>query len=445
MAAAPLHAREDERLASLRSYRLLDGCADPALDAVAAAAANAVGTPVALLSLVEEHHQHFAAAVGVQMRTTPRDVSFCAHAVADERLLVVPDAREDPRFADNALVTGPTGVRFYAGAPVIGRDGLPLGTLCVIDTTPRTVTGSQLAHLTSLADAAAELLELRRNDAVAGNGARNMLADSRRLRRALDAGQIVPHYQPVVDLPSGRWVGVEALARWQHPQQGLLPPSTFLPVAEASGLVLPLGRSVLEQACRQVAQWRRRVPAAADLHVAVNVSGRQLEAPGLQQTVRRALQTSGLPAHALTLELTETAQASTTSTADDGLQALRALGVRLALDDFGTGYSSMSYLQRFQPDVVKLDRCFVESLNRSARGHLITSALVTLALSLGCDLIGEGVEHPAQARALTRLGCRTAQGYLFSTPRDPADLEPLLRTYCRPRTLPAAEPPLPHL
>jgi EAL domain-containing protein (putative c-di-GMP-specific phosphodiesterase class I) len=426
MAAAPLHPREDERLASLRSYRLLDRPADPALDTIVAAVAYSFGTPMALLSLVEEHEQYFKAAVGMPMQGTSREVSFCAHAVADERPLVVPDARADPRFADNALVTGPMGLQFYAGAPVIGRDGLPLGALCVLDTTPCTVSDSQLALLTRLADAVAELLELRRGDVAAGNGSRDMLADSRRLRRAIDTGEIIPIYQPVVDLPSGRWIGVEALARWQHPQRGLPPPSTFLPVAEASGLILPLGRSVLEQACRQVADWRRRIPAAADLHLAVNISGRQLEEPGLQQMVSQALHTSGLPAHALTLELTETAQTSTTT--DTGLDALRALGVRLALDDFGTGYCGMSYLQRFQPDVVKLDRCFVDGLGRSARDDLITSSLINLALSLGSTLIAQGVEHTEQARALTRLGCRNAQGYLFSKPRDPDDLEHLLPT-----------------
>ncbi len=142
--------------------------------------------------------------------------------------------------------------------------------------------------------------------------------------------------------------------------------------------------------------------------------------------VSQALHTSGLPAHALTLELTETAQTSTTT--DTGLQALRALGVRLALDDFGTGYCGMSYLQRFQPDVVKLDRCFVDGLGRSERDDLITSSLVNLALSLGSTLIAEGVEHTEQARTLTRLGCRHAQGYLFCAPGDPDDLEHLLTT-----------------
>jgi EAL domain-containing protein (putative c-di-GMP-specific phosphodiesterase class I) len=381
---------------------------------------------VALLSLVEEHEQFFKAAVGVDLPGTSREVSFCAHAVATERPMVVPDAQDDPRFADNALVTGPMGMRFYVGAPIIGRDGLPLGGLCALDTTARTVTDTQIARLTGLADNVPELLELRRGDAAAGLGARGMLTDSRQLRRAVDAGQIVPHYQPVVDLPSGRWVGVEALARWQHPERGLLPPSTFLPVAEASGLILPLGRSILEQACAQVADWRRRIPTAADLHLAVNVSGRQLEA-GLQHTIAQALTLSGLPAHPLTLELTETAQTATTT--DTELQALRSLGVRLALDDFGTGYSGLSYLQRFSPDIVKVDKCFVDGLGRSDRDDLLTATLIRLALDLGCTLVAEGVERPDQARALTSLGCSQAQGYLYSAPRDPRELEQQLPTH----------------
>ncbi|WP_432511413.1 sensor domain-containing phosphodiesterase [Kineococcus sp. SYSU DK001] len=436
MPAAPPHPRERERLASLRSYRVLPGQSAPgpdaALDALTAAAAAATGFPAAWISVVDHERQWLISTAGVRevaghpLRDSDRDSSLCAHVVAGERPVVVADASADARFADSALVTGPEHLRAYAGVPVIGRDGLPLGSLCVLDRRPRRLRDDGLALLLGLADAVAELLELRRGDAAAGLGAHRVLAESRDLRAGLDAGQLTVHYQPVVDLPSGRWLGLEALVRWDHPERGLLPPGAFLPLAEGSGLVVPLGRQVLTRACAQVAAWRREFPAAADLHVAVNVSGRQLGEPGIVDVVAGALAAGGLPADALVLELTETALAGSGPEVDATLQRVRALGVALALDDFGTGYASFRYLQRFHPDIVKIDRCFVGALGRSALDDLLARSLVDLGLQLGCDVVAEGVEEHEQARALARLGVRNAQGYLFSEPRDAADVRELL-------------------
>ncbi|WP_432574362.1 sensor domain-containing phosphodiesterase [Kineococcus sp. SYSU DK005] len=437
MPAAPRHAREDERLASLRSYQVLDTGADAALDALATAAARVLGAPAALVSLVDEHRQWFKSAPGAEavlgpgVRQTAREDSFCAHVVAAEEAIAVPDATADARFADLPMVTGPQHVRAYAGAPIVGRDGLPLGALCVMDREPRELDASAVRVLADLAGAVAELLELRRAEAAAGLGAHQVLAESHRLRAAIDAGQMAVHYQPVVDLPSGRWVGVEALVRWEHPERGLLPPAAFLPVAEASGLVVPMGRQVLTLACTQAALWRERggaAGAAADLHVAVNVSGRQLSEPDVADVVAEALLVSGLPPEALVLELTETSLAGSGAEVDTALQRIRSLGVTLALDDFGTGYASYSYLQRFQPDVVKIDRCFVAALGRSERDDLLARSLVRLGMQLGCGIVAEGVETREQAQTLTALGVRHAQGYLFSAPRSAHDLEGRLTT-----------------
>ncbi|NAZ75482.1 EAL domain-containing protein [Kineococcus sp. T13] len=440
MVHAPRHPREGERLASLRSYQVLDTGADAALQALTAAAAQALGVPTALVSLVDEHRQFFKAATGLEAvlgeeahrtRQTPREESFCAHVVATEQPLVVPDAGADARFAHLPMVTGPQQVRFYAGAPIIGRDGLALGALCVKDRTPRRLEAAALQVLTDLAAAVAELLELRRLDAAAGlhavpglhdgsgagSGARQVLDESHRLRAGIDAGELVVHYQPVVDLLSGRWQGVEALVRWEHPQRGLLPPAAFLPIAEASGLIVPLGRQVLTLACTQVALWREQLSAAAQLHVAVNVSGRQLSEPDVVEVVTDALLISGLPASALTIELTETSAADVGAEVDIALQRIRALGVRLALDDFGTGYASFSYLQRFQPDVVKIDRCFVAALGRSPRDDLLAQTLIDLGSRLGCAIVAEGIEEREQVAALSALGVRLGQGYFFSAPR----------------------------
>ncbi|WP_369056289.1 sensor domain-containing phosphodiesterase [Kineococcus terrestris] len=439
--AAPLHPREDERLASLRSYQVLDGGPDAALDALVAAAARALGAPAAAVSLLDEHRQWFAAATGLPAvlghdeRQTPRDVSFCAHVVAGGQPLVVPDATADDRFAGSPLVTGTGRVRSYAGAPLVGRDGLPLGALCVMDTEPRALDEAAVRVLRDLADTVAELLELRRADATAGLGSRDVLAESRALRAGIDAGQLVVHYQPVVELATGRWIGVEALVRWQHPERGLLPPAAFLPVAESSGLVVPLGRWVLREACAQVARWRAEVPEAADLYAAVNLSGRQLGEADVHETVAEALALSGLPPQALIVELTETCLAGSSEQVDVALQRVRDLGVHLSLDDFGTGWASFAYLQRFHPGAVKIDRCFVAALGRSERDDLLARSLVELGLGLGCHVVAEGIERREQVQALLAMGVRHGQGYLFSAPRSADDLRGSLH-----RARPVAHP-----
>jgi len=427
---APLHPREAERLASLRSYQVLDTGPDLALDALATAAARALGTPVALVSLSDATRQWFLSAPGLEafagpgVREIPRDESFCPHAVSAQRCLVIPDATADPRFADAAVVTGPAHVRAYAGAPLIGRDGLPLGTLCVLDSEPHDFSAADVAVLSDLAVAVTELLELRRSDTAAGLGGRDVLAESHRLRAGIDAGELVVHYQPVVELTTGRWISVEALVRWDHPDRGLLPPAAFLPVAEASGLIVPLGRHVLREACAQVARWRREVPDASQLHLAVNVSGRQLSEPDVHETIAEALTLSGLPPQALIVELTETCLAASASEVDIALQRIRDLGAHLSLDDFGTGYASYAYLQRFQPGAIKIDRCFVAALGRSERDDLLIRSLVDLALQLGCHIVAEGIEHREQVAVLTAMGVRHGQGFHFSTPRAHDDLYP---------------------
>ncbi|WP_432509166.1 sensor domain-containing phosphodiesterase [Kineococcus auxinigenes] len=382
---------------------------------------------MALITLVDEDRVWFSSIAGALntrgrrtgVRQVPVEMAFCPHVVVGHDVLEVPDASADARFADIAAVSGPLHVRAYAGAPIIGRDGLALGALCVIDRRVRHFEQHALELLVDLAGAVAELLELRRADATAGLDSRQVRTESHRLRAGIDADQMVVHYQPVVELPSGRWAGVEALVRWQHPERGLLPPAAFLPLAEASALIVPLGRQVLESACTQVARWREQVPAAAHLHVAVNVSARQ---PDITEVITRALLVSGLPAQALVLELTETALAGSSTGVDTALQRIRAHGVRLALDDFGTGYATFGYLQRFHPDIVKIDRCFVAALGRRERDDLLTGALVHLAQQLDCELIAEGVETREQAQVLTTLGVRTAQGHLFSAARDGEDL-----------------------
>jgi diguanylate cyclase (GGDEF)-like protein/PAS domain S-box-containing protein len=249
------------------------------------------------------------------------------------------------------------------------------------------------------------------------------------MRRGIAAGEFCVFYQPIVSVVSGALVGVEALLRWRDPQRGLVSPAEFIPLAEETGLIVPLGRQALDMATRQVQQWRLRVEGCEDMFVAVNLSARQLEEVDLIADVEAALAASRLPPHALHLEITETVVMGDVERSIAVLAQLRALGVRLAIDDFGTGYSSLGYLKRLPLDTLKIDRSFVEGLGAVAdvdvdvvalddHGSSITRAIVNLGNALDLELLAEGVETEAQLAALVDLGCQLAQGYLWSPPID---------------------------
>ena len=423
MPVAPVHPQEADRVASVLSYRIAGAVGDHGLEALVVAASRALGVPMAAVAVMGAE-QHFLARVGIPVDELPRELSMCARTVAEGRPVVSGDTRADARFRDHPLVVGEPHVRSYAGVPLFGRDGLPLGTLCVLDVRPHDFGAEDVDLLERLARAAGELLELHRHDAGAGLAGRDVLGESLRLRRAVDDGELRVHYQPITDLRAGRVAAVEALVRWQHPERGLVPPGAFVPVAESSGLVVPLGRHVLTRACEQVASWRG-LAGGADLRVAVNVSGRQLADPDVVEAVAAALEGSGLPAAALTLELTETALVHAASVRPV-LRELRGLGVRLALDDFGTGYSSLAHLRDFEVDEVKVDRGFTATLGASAEGSAITAAVVHLAHGLGCEVVVEGIEEAHQLERVRELGARYAQGFLLSPPRPPEALAPVL-------------------
>jgi diguanylate cyclase (GGDEF)-like protein len=245
------------------------------------------------------------------------------------------------------------------------------------------------------------------------------------LRRALDRGELLLHYQPVVELEGGRLEGVEALVRWRHPTRGMIAPSEFVPLAEETGLVLRLGRFVLHEACRQAAAWRAAYGGSAPSWVSVNLSGRHLLEPSLVDDVRAALAASTLEPHRLMLEITETVLVEDVERAIEQLHALRTLGVRVAIDDFGTGYSSLRYVARFPADVLKIAKPFVDTIEHDHDAALV-DAIVTLARNLELDLIAEGIERQGQWARLARRGCPLGQGYLFARPVEAAELEPLL-------------------
>jgi EAL domain-containing protein (putative c-di-GMP-specific phosphodiesterase class I) len=246
------------------------------------------------------------------------------------------------------------------------------------------------------------------------------------LREALERDQISVHYQPLVNLTDGRIVSTEALARWNHPRLGLVPPNTFIPMAERTGLIHPIGEWVLNEACRQTAQWHVDHPNDEPLCVSVNVSALQLLDPSLVDRVQNAIENSGLAAHYLTLEITESVVAEGNSAVIAQLDQLDHIGVKLAVDDFGTGYSSLSTLHQFPISILKIDKCFVDHVPDQQERLTLLTSIVDLGRSLGLQTVAEGVEEAEQVAALQELGCGQAQGYHFARPLTSETIERLL-------------------
>jgi len=242
------------------------------------------------------------------------------------------------------------------------------------------------------------------------------------LRRAPERGELRALYQPIVRLADGSMVGAEALVRWDHPERGLLEASQFVPLAEETGIIVPLGSWMLTEACREAVSWGGdgRAPA-----VSVNLSARQLSQPDLVDTVDQALRQTGLDADHLWLEITESVLMEDADTAVEALRRLRALGVHLCVDDFGTGYSSLAYLRRFPVDALKVDRSFVAGLGEDPEDSAIVEAVVSMAHSLRLSVVAEGVETEEQLARLRDLGCELAQGFYFAAPLPPSALDPL--------------------
>jgi EAL domain-containing protein (putative c-di-GMP-specific phosphodiesterase class I) len=239
------------------------------------------------------------------------------------------------------------------------------------------------------------------------------------LRKALERGELVVYYQPKIELGTGALCGFEALLRWRHPRRGLLGPAEFIPIAEETGLIVPIGLWVLREACRTLRSWLDELAGHRRLEVSVNVSARQFRQPDLVDKVAEILAETGLPPERLQLEITETVLMEDRRAALSVLERLKALGVGLKIDDFGTGYSSLNCLSEFPFDSLKIDRSFVLHLGQDDDALEVIKAILSLGETLRLEVVAEGIETATQLEALQELGCRFGQGYYFAAPLDP--------------------------
>lgn len=439
---------EAARLAALRSLTILDTAPEAAFDNLVRIAATCLRADLVSLTFVDETRVWSKASQGEKLKEFPRAGTIIEQVIVENRSLVISDFLAFPADLLQSVQHRWLDLRFFAGVPLRLSTGEAVGVLCICGRQPRAeFSAEELTLLESIAAQVSDQLELRRLrqqrccapctigplDIPAFPCGRSSDLRPKQswpsaydLSEGLEKRQFLLHYQPEVELSTGRIVGLEALVRWQHPERGLVPPAEFIPQAEESALVLPLGDWGLNEACRQLQQWRRSWPHLESLRICVNLSARQFSRGDLADHLEALLSQYGLEGRQIGLEMTESSLIPNISQAAAVLDNLHCLGISLHMDDFGTGYSSLSYLHTFPFDVLKIDRSFVQRLHAGDQAGQIVQTILNLARVLGMDVIAEGIETAEQAQHLAALGCRYGQGYYFAAPLAAAAMEKLL-------------------
>lgn len=430
---------DQEHIYRLAHYDALTGLPNRTLLAQrsqqAIAGAQRHNTPLAVLFLDLDHFKHINDSLGhkvgdnllihiaKRLRQTVREYDTVARLGGDEFVLLLPRANA----AGAQRVAGKLAQAFDAPFQV-GQHELTLG--CSVGVALYPQDGRDFDALVQSADMAMYGAK-RQGRNTYRFFTSQMQAQSMRalelenaLRRALEREQLSLHYQPQVDASSGKVLGVEALLRWQHPELGAVSPAEFIPIAESSGLILPIGQWVLETAARQLKTWRDK--GLLQLIMSVNLSARQFHQPQLPDLVRQVLEQAKIPAQTLELELTESAAMSEVPAVEQTVAELQKLGVRLSIDDFGTGYASLTQLKRLPSYKLKIDQSFVRDMDKGDADKAMVNAIVRMAQAMGLRITAEGVETQEQLEFLQALGCDEAQGYYFSRPRSAQELEPFL-------------------
>jgi EAL domain-containing protein (putative c-di-GMP-specific phosphodiesterase class I) len=432
---------EGARLAALAATGILDSDPEPSYDAITRLAADYFRADTVLLKFADESRVWIKSFAGQAVRELPRQNSIFEMVLAEDGPVVIPDISKHPEFEEALLEVRRLNIAFFASVPVRGLGNRILGVLTIFRRSPsQEMLPDELRMLESLADMVASQLELRRlrraftiqsGRQLRTSNANAEVANSwprpHDLRRALDQRQFVLFYQPEVDLSTRKIVGLEALIRWAHPERGLIPPLDFIPLAEESGLILPIGDWGLSEACTQIQKWSREDPSNSSLRVCVNLSARQFSRPGLADQVAALLVQFGISSRQLGLEMTESSLIPNMRIALEVLGSLRRLGVSLLMDDFGTGYSSLNHLHSFPFDVLKIDRSFVGRMTEGDQPMQIVRTIIELARVLSMDVVAEGIETCEQYRLLRQLGCRFGQGFLFARPLTTEAVTQLLR------------------
>ncbi|MCU1690199.1 MAG: hypothetical protein JWN20_2127 [Jatrophihabitantaceae bacterium] len=397
------------------AHYVLEPVAAARLRTTLALAARTVDFPIAMINILGADTQHTISAVGVdRTRPLPRKETFCDIVVTTGEPLIVHDT-EEPQFL-GIPASSRAAVGTYAGVPLMGRESVTVGSLCVIDSRDREVTPEQMSSLIAFSRIIDDQLDLIRR---LNEHHEHVDGSAEELAQALAAGRIMPWYQPVVDLRTGVTVGYEALARWIDSSDRVRLPSEFIPLGEDSDLIVELDQAVVRRAIEDLGRWQVEFPAG---RVAINISGRNFDRDGWVTGMLDIAVDAGVAPESVALELTETARLTTSHEADAVIEELRHHGFGLLLDDFGTGWSSLEYLLRLLVSGIKIDRVVSATLG-SRVGNALVRAVNGVAAELGIATTIEGIETVAQAREARDLQCDFGQGFYWSHPASAAAID----------------------